>query len=143
MKSLEIPTRENTWMFTWWVPLIVFVVLTLFRHMPTAVYWIVDVVLAMALFWAMWQLWQKSTLELTSDAILAKRGGKVVRQIAVTDISRISVSRSALGIFVKDGGRFPKLSRGIRIRSAADRATCFQNIARWSRAHKVEFVQNG
>lgn len=143
MKPMEIPTRENTWMFTWWVPLIVFVALTTFRHLPASVFAIADVVLALAFVWAMLRLWKKSTLRLTDDAIIACRGSKVVREIAVQDIARISVTRSALGIFTKGGGRLPKLSRGLRFKTRADRDAMIQDLARWSRVHKVEFVHNG
>ncbi|MDQ0190205.1 hypothetical protein JI721_07185 [Alicyclobacillus cycloheptanicus] len=140
-RTITIPTRENTWMLTWWVPVIVFVVMMAFRHLPAVVLAAADVVLALSFLFALWRLRQKSSLVLTDEAVVAKRGTKVVRTLAVSDVARIVMTRGAVGIYVKNGGRLPKISRGLRFRRMEERATFVQDIARWCRLHKVEFVE--
>lgn len=141
MKPIIIPTRENTWMLTWGVPLLAVIVLTVFRHMPPAGFAVVDIILFVSLIFAMWRLWQKSSITLNDDTISVQRGKKVVRVLKADELDRISVTRAAIGIYVKGGGRLPKVSRGMRFRSQEDRDQLFHAVGQWCKAHKVQFMR--
>lgn len=141
MKPITIPTRENTWMLTWWVPLFAVIALTVFRHMPPAGYAVVDIILFVSLVFAMWRMWQKSSITLKDDSITVQRGKKVVRILKADELDRISVTRAAIGIYVKDGGRLPKVSRGMRFRSQDDRENLFHALGQWCKAKNVQFIR--
>lgn len=141
MNQMEIPTRESTWMLTWWVPILAVIVLSVFRNLPAAAYTVVDVVLGMALVFALWRMWQKSSLTLTETDILVVRGTRIVREIALPEVKRVSVTRGAIGVYLGDGRRMPAVSRGMRFRSRSQRDEILQGLAQWCSRHQISFEQ--
>lgn len=136
MKSLEIPTKENSWMLILWIPLIAGIALLPNHKLPLGVSIAISVIEVVIVVWALLRMRMKSSVQLNTQTIAVLRKDRVVKEIAVADIERVVISGSTFSIY-GHGKTLPILMRAIRFREKSEKEVYLRTIAQWCQREKV------
>lgn len=137
MKSVVIPTKENSWMLVLWVPLIAGGVLLPNHKLPIGVSIAISIAEVVIAVWALLRMRAKSALQLGTKTLFVHRKDKVIKEIPVADIERVVLSGSAISIY-GHGKSLPILMRAIQFKDKQEKATHLQSIADWCRRENVK-----
>jgi len=136
MQPLEIPTRENSWMIAFFLPILFLLVYLPDKHLSGYVYITLDAVALIVLIWMIVRTFGQSIVAFGDKQVVVSRRRKLVKSVANADIERVVVVRGAFTIYETDK-RVPAVMRAIQVRSRADKTTYAKAIEQWGKVHKV------
>lgn len=137
MKSIVIPTKENTWMLALWVPLIAAMTLIPGRHLALGFSIAISLVEVAIAIWALLRVFTKSSVELDATDVLLLRRNKVIRTVSVQDIERVVLSGGSFSVY-GHGKSLPLVMRAIQFREKHEREAYLRAITEWCHRQRIK-----